>query len=718
MGKELKKVMTNKLFYIGLFVLMLINSVVFFAFCNDKHQGGESYKSEEYRKLWSDLEGMSQESALKYLESEMTNVYAHHGQTGKEFRYTGDYYKESALIDDFLLNYKNCENYSTLVTEKLDHYNSLLTFGMSGVLDKYQADSMKKKAERMAALTDITVKAGPSKGIEKVLQYRVVDFAAIGFLVLIVVILFTNERDHRMLVLYKTTRKGRDEFILSKLAACILFSMCAIVVFWGFILLYAKIAYGFGDINRSIQSVNGMEFVPYKVTILEYLCLSIGFKYLYYLAIMLFVLLVSVCSSNSLRLYSFILGGFGAGVLLYNVIPENSYAGILKYVNLFSPVYSIDFMNNYRNINVFGLPIPIMPVLTVVMLVVILILGYLVWMIFTDQKEAAKISIKSRKMSIRTIFGYHTNSFFHEFYKVMINGKVIIVLTGFAIFSVFTYKTVDQMFLVGKDYYEEFYLDKLRGRVDDSKLKYLEEEKNRFEEIEVKLAEAESNGNDVAVMVYAGQLTPYQSFMRIYNEITPHLVSVDGDYFDTDGGELLTVHKRANNKHIVLAIIFSAITIFPLAYIFTQDYQCGMNTLVTSTYNGKKKTLRNKIILAVIVVLIAYLINYLPYYIAVFSKYGCADMEFKARSMEHLENLADSFSVGGYFVFINAMRIVGMVLVILLSAILGKYVKNVVNVMLILAVILIFPLLFAYFDMPGAKFYGFNPFLIGNLCAI
>lgn len=675
MGKELKKVMTNKLFYIGVFVLMLINSVVFFAFCNDKHQGGESYKSEEYRKLWSDLECMSQESALKYLESEMTNVYAHHGQTGKEFRYTGDYYKESALIDDFLLNYKNCENYSTLVTEKLDHYNSLLTFGMSGVLDKYQADSMKKKAERMAALTDITVKAGPSKGIEKVLQYRVVDFAAIGFLVLI-------------------------------------------VVFWGCILLYAKIAYGFGDINRSIQSVNGMEFVPYKVTILEYLCLSIGFKYLYYLAIMLFVLLVSVCSSNSLRLYSFILGGFGAGVLLYNVIPENSYAGILKYVNLFSPVYSIDFMNNYRNINVFGLPIPIMPVLTVVMLVVILILGYLVWMIFTDQKEAAKISIKSRKMSIRTIFGYHTNSFFHEFYKVMINGKVIIVLTGFAIFSVFTYKTVDQMFLVGKDYYEEFYLDKLRGRVDDSKLKYLEKEKNRFEEIEVKLAEAESNGNEVAVMVYAGQLTPYQSFMRIYNEITPHLVSVDGDYFDTDGGELLTVHKRANNKHIVLAIIFSAITIFPLAYIFTQDYQCGMNTLVTSTYNGKKKTLRNKIILAVIVVLIAYLINYLPYYIAVFSKYGCADMEFKARSMEHLENLADSFSVGGYFVFINAMRIVGMVLVILLSAILGKYVKNVVNVMLILAVILIFPLLFAYFDMPGAKFYGFNPFLIGNLCAI
>ena len=73
--------------------------------------------------------------------------------------------------------------------------------------------------------------------------------------------------------------------------------------------------------------------------------------------------------------------------------------------------------------------------------------------------------------------------------------------------------------------------------------------------------------------------------------------------------------------------------------------------------------------------------------------------------------------MGGYFVFINAMRIVGMALVILLSIVLGKYLKNIINVMLILAVLLIFPLLFAYFDIPGAKYYGFNPFLIGNLFA-
>ena len=81
----------------------------------------------------------------------------------------------------------------------------------------------------------------------------------------------------------------------------------------------------------------------------------------------------------------------------------------------------------------------------------------------------------------------------------------------------------------------------------------------------------------------------YNTFEKIYYETYPYLEKVDGQFLDTRGYELLTGSLQSKSKDIVLAIVNVLVLIFPLAFLFTNDYQVGIGGLINSTSNGRKR---------------------------------------------------------------------------------------------------------------------------------
>src|SRR5690606_15683360 len=96
-----------------------------------------------------------------------------------------------------------------------------------------------------------------SKGVTMATQFMATDVIAVLMIFVVIVLLITREKEQRCLGLIKTTYKGRGPLVASKLLAVVIACVLIVIALYTVNFTLAGYTYGFGDVGRWIQSVDG-----------------------------------------------------------------------------------------------------------------------------------------------------------------------------------------------------------------------------------------------------------------------------------------------------------------------------------------------------------------------------------------------------------------------------------------------------------------------------
>jgi hypothetical protein len=180
----------------------------------------------------------------------------------------------------------------------------------------------------------------------------------------------------------------------------------------------------------------------------------------------------------------------------------------------------------------------------------------------------------------------------------------------------------------------------------------------------------------------------------------------------------LTGAKESGTKDVRMAFLAVAMLIFPFSYLYGMEYQNGTSAFLHTYYNGGAVTAEKKFWLGILVLTIVYSLVYVPFYVSVFATYGWDGLSAPACSMNHLYRIPSVIDIGSYLLLVALLRYVGLVLVMLFLFWVSHITKSVIGNCVVGIVFVILPLVFAYLDVPNARYVLLNPLLIGNVFAI
>lgn len=714
---ELIKLFTRKSVLLAIAIIVILNAGLIINNIYGKTDRIFDIPAKAYKQVYADISGMSNDEALSFINKKLENCHSN-ATTNHKLLYTENEETERLLLTESINSIEQCKSYDKyLESINLNAEMSGKIIAFSGS-DEFSYRNIAKTKIDFSHLKGIKPSQGPSKGITTATEFIGTDILGILLIIFIVTTLLTRERELSQLQLVKSTYKGRLNLALSKLF--VIFVSCFVVeaLLYATNILLSNLSYGFGDLTRPIQSVTGYLSCNLKLSVFEYLVVFLLSKLLIYFVIASFIYMIAVVSRNALRLYIIVGGVLGLSAICYYSIEPASWLTLLKYIKIIGFLNTFQIYNRYLNLNIFSYPISYVLIFIIVSIVMLLIFSYLAIVIFSEQKE---ISNSSNKISLRFKFfkTYRTTKIFpHECYKAFISGKVLLILILFGLTVFYTYKPIQQDFQTSDGYYKA-YMKILEGPVNQEKLDYIRQERERFnkirEDMNKSFSEA-SNSRDTKLLssMYENLLQPESSFINVENH-TKYLQEKKGNYLFDDGYKLLTGDECAHNEDVKLAIIALLMTICCVTSIYSVEYQNKSSVLLRCSYNGRLKTFVSKFFIALIVVTLIYVLTYAPYFYNVLSKYGTSSINAPACSMENLSQIPRSMNILEYLISISVMRYLGMIISIFLIFFISIKAKSYISSILINTALLIIPLLIYFAGVSVFKYVLLNPFILGNI---
>ena len=747
---EFIKVFNKKTIILIFIGLLILNGVLLYINDKDDLEKNRFYSSQEYNQMYKDIDGLTKQEALELLnrDYEKLNIFfsfdivdnnssfsneesydqidieelRREYESGDYLKYTDSTWVEISLYSDVMAEIDACQTYDEYLDEIDDQAKIKSEVSIFSAPDSFSYRNIMKTPEAYSHLKGKELQFAPSRGIKMVTEFLGTDLIAILMLVIIVTSLLTKEKELLQLPLIKTSYLGRRPLIISKLMVGFLGSFIVAVSLYGSNLIIGYLTYGFGDLDRNIQSIFGYIASNLDISVFQYLLFFLIAKIMVYCLITAVIFLVSTMLNDSAQVYISLVIIFVLSSLAYYLIEPASYLSIFKYINLVSFISTYKFFSNYLNINIFGQPINYIPLALFAIIVGIILLSLISINIFCKQKAiSSKTSILSNKirlyLSKTPFFTYKTTSVFrHESYKVFIGGKVLIILLVFMGIGIYTYAPLTENIFDKDAYYYKDYMLQLEGELRESKLKFIEEEDEKFKKIQDEMMSLPNDDFSLrAMMAYQEQLEPQQAFEKVKEQTEYLRTTKNGEYLYDSGYKLLTGDESAENKDIHLALLAFIMAIACLTYIYSVEYQSGAYVLLQSSYKGRKGTFVSKLVISIIIVTIIYLTVYLPYFYNVLNTYGRRGILAPANSMQHLSMIPSSISILLYLIIISLMRYISMLLSIIIIFILSIRLKSYIATLLASTGILVLPLLLSLLEISIFDYVLLNPLIMGNV---
>lgn len=601
-----------------------------------------------------------------------------------------------------------------------------------GGMDVYSKKSARKTLHMLRKFLGTKVEAGPSQGIKTILENFSTDILILFLLLVAMVITFMQRKECGQIDYIKTTFRGRDIFILSKI--CSLYLFMAEVVF----LMYAVNAfcgwylYGIGDTGRSLQSVYGYIGTGIGGTVQHTLLLFYIYKCLIMSVAIFFTMLFMVWCSNSIFVYTAMAGIYiCSGVCFFN-IQENSPVTIFKNINLVAFLHTGRIFSSYRNISLFGNPVSYQNL--VLFLCMLFFVGgpWIIMVLFMNQKKV----IGSAKMERKGFLLWkgctrmdgsgkvHSNiripSFImQECKKIFIKEKVLLFLLLFVAAVNGTYQPEKSIYGNEDDVFYRDYINQIQGECTDEKIVQILKWKNEIDlgvyQMKKEMKESKGDYSQQAIRdKYKKILQKRQAVTNLYAH-AGYIKGISGGFFYDRGYQELTGGDIGENKDGLYALGCVMTIILLLSGVYSRDYAMGMQPLIYSTENGRQFSRRSRFLYGFICTLFVFALAYGSWYLSVFSSYGMPALDSPVISMEHISKEFCSFTVFEYLFFINVIRFVGFLIVMVTAEFLSSRLKSTVLVMISLIGIFVLPLILYLIGMDFMKWALLNPLFLGNL---
>ncbi|MCD7811510.1 MAG: hypothetical protein LUG91_06630 [Ruminococcus sp.] len=691
---ELKKLFSNRIFLLIIAAVFVLNAYLMFRTANS----GDSTPS-DYKAIYSQLSGMTDEEKLDWLEERC-------GEYSGEHQYNWDVLCE---LRDECANIVGYQEYLENIESQAKSMTSVSIFAKP---DTFNYRSIVKTPPAYENVQGVQPVFDVSKGIILATDNNFTDILC-GFIVLFAVLsLMISDREQGMSGLLFPLKRGRGYLLLTKLAALMITIFCTILLIYCENLIISASLYGLGDLTRPVQSLSGFIGCNLKINVIAYLILYILFKFIAIFAIGAVLSLVAVNTKNTITFY-----GISAIILVaegfaYAKIHPLSIYSIFRYINLISLTKVNEIFCNYKNINFWEYPVPLIPTSIGAVVVISIVSAALSAILY-----AKKRNLEFRRIGIKFKFGKNNkirSKIYYTLYKSLIMQKGIFLIIIFVAVAGFLNQSFIKKYDVNDVYYS-YYCETYEGVITSETLEKCNSEAQYFDDIQAKIDELNADG------VYTSELSD------LYKEFAPSM----GFYplqarieliKDTDGAQIFydTGYKRAfgidgYSDDMKYAFAAMLLCIFLVSPLIANDNKYRMNSVVNATASGKKSYLRRNIAVAAIYGLIASLLWTISYAISISKYYNHNGLSAPIQCITDFADFPLNISVFQYIILIVLFRTIAIILASFVMLWVSSKCKNTTYAVLINFAVFALPILIYLLGAEFAANIGFNPLLSANL---
>ena len=591
-------------------------------------------------------------------------------------------------------------------------------------------------------LGNVTLEPENARGWDEFFEY---DISNIFIFILVIIVSSTTmiqERGSGFLAIILMSKNGRGKTAAAKIAAVVIIDIVIVLAFSIVNFCIIGAVAGYSSPDSPLATFERFVLCRYKITVGEYLVISLCARSFAMCVFSLAVMAISVLISQYAVVYISSLVFLGINFALYMTgrIFGESAASLF---NLFSLSAVYPLFVRFRAVNIFGSVVDCIPFIAVTGGAIFILASALVIYKFGARNVLPRAiagrglrsvlprlpvgtASKPRAIGIKPLALY-------EFYKLIFTSRYYIPIILLLVIKC----RIDALELAPDESYADAiykeYMTALAGEYTDDKRQYIKDERERINSI---LAEYENNQH--AYMKGELSLDEYNGYMKDYSRAYSRdgyfaIIEAHAGYIDRlnlSGRDAWFVYDTGWKKlffaefdytlYFVLLLVFS--NSFAMEYTKSTS-SGGMASLIRTTRRGRLHTFAAKYGIALLLTCALYIIwcgvdiAYLAH------AYLLPLADAPAASIESLEGISVELSIQGYLAAYYLVRLAALlILSIALCSLSGRLRRN-LTVISAVVVPTLLPALCVYFGLPAlvavdyTAFARATPVLLGDMAS-
>lgn len=603
-------------------------------------------------------------------------------------------------------------DYVGQIAERADKMLSYSIFNEEG---SFSYRNILKTPEDFEKVLDIPLKLGLDYGIVSSTTYTITDLLVMIVLFMLSMFIFSSERENGQYLFLRTMKRGKLSLFAVKLTALLSLAAITAILFYGSTIALAESMYGFGDWTRHIQSMAAFKYSHLPLTVAEYVGLFIAGKTMSSMVLAALFALAFLAFNHPSKSYLALAVLLTASYMAYRFIHPASYFNLLKYVNVVAMHDIHHLISQYINLNILGFPVSRVEVVLVSMLLLLALLcvcAAYAFIISSEKQTSRQALWRPIRLKRNSIHIRGSSSLpLHEFVKLASSAKGWIIITCALLIAVHDMNSASAHFDWDQSYYNE-YMGQLSGELTADKIKFVENEKQRFDQLPVeaqRLYGAYREG-ELTLEQYnlqKGELEQLQlkrkAFQRVYKQYVYLLElkqtqGIDGQFVN----ELSSSYLFANrNRDVMNAIMYSLLLVLLLSSSFTIDHRNEMMRLLKTMQCGRLRFFIVRFALSFAAAALMLIILYTPQYVNTFRLYPAMPWDAPLQSIEHYKAIDGAITICQFAIVESLLKLAGCLAAVVVMLLLSQSLKKLFSTMLAGFSLLIGPLL--------AYMFGFSP---------
>ncbi|MCM1104715.1 MAG: hypothetical protein NC409_11505 [Clostridium sp.] len=357
---ELIKILSNRIFLLFIVLMLLLNGF-YYKWSLDIHADRLEPTAFQYRQLVEELAPLSDREKLEVVSERLEELSGVELVLENPTDFSGslEFSLVSKLYQEIGAELSQIADYQDrigAIVQNVDAHLGRAGTGNDGAMERsFMESRLKKTGEVYQNLMEVKPVFYPSRGIRALVDNPVTDCCCLLILLLAVLQLVTVERQNELIILSKTTRRGRGAHGIVK--AAVLGSLCLFVTVLLTVesILVIGSIYPFSSFFHPIQSV--FSYCALRINILEYLCIYMIIKMLFYLLCTAVCYFVCCLLRKAIPIFLILSGVTGLLLCLYLGISETSYLAPLRTMNPIAFGQAGALLERYQCVNVFGMAV-------------------------------------------------------------------------------------------------------------------------------------------------------------------------------------------------------------------------------------------------------------------------------------------------------------------------------------------------------------------------
>ncbi len=697
---EIKKLAKKTELFIYFVLLLCANFFLLWFTCRPY---GNEISPSRYRNLTAATEGLTEEEKkdLIYTDYETANglnnisiIVNNYSENSSEFKKlvsgkyredfanysrlyaSGGYLKYTDNIEreyKFLLRMKDefdtvygYKDFLRDIEERNETLSGISIFHLNG---DYNIENIRSTAEAYKNLSDVEPKFSPQEGIVQALSFGYTDLCIFLFAILFSFYIVREEKESGMLSLICSRPRGRVKTALAKIFLLFLGMFLGVAMLYLTNILYCGNIYGLGDLTRPIQSVAYYIGCTLKVNVFQFIVIFIFTKFLACCVLGLWVMFsVAVCD-NAFTAYLISISLPRASFCLKRFISGSSKFNFFKYTNLSGIMASNDILENFKNINFLGHPVPLSKVRIFSGIVYSVVFFVRICYVFAGHF----ISSSRRKFTLPVLSKQKPKSLFGwEMKKTLFSSGGALFLAVFVLFRINDTISAPDTIVLDEKYYGE-YMRELTGPYDSDAQKFLIDESGKFTE----LAEAEEKFKlglinsrqyrEITEMNYALNMR-YSAYKRVLSDIRS-LSPGQQLIYKTGYIKLFDFDNFYDIYDYMIAILVCCVV---FGGVFSNEKANGILNLIKTNPSGRRITVEAKLRSSTVLGAIICIVGIFPRAYEILNNYGVKGFFVPAMSMREFSDLPSFIPAG----LLLILFVAGRALAILFAVFVVLYISN------------------------------------------